>query len=150
MRTANGLLLILFTGGVVSLASAQPAAVGQPNPPTPARASTVILAGGMPEPDLIALSVAVAAAQPDTDFVLDSNRADAIIKPFLDRLKPGTVTPVGTFPKNHDTTKRWGIADPVARPVETDPVAFAWSLFPKAARAVVAPRTPINELLQAA
>ncbi|MCE9562452.1 MAG: hypothetical protein K8U57_10405 [Planctomycetes bacterium] len=148
MRFAYGLLLILFTGVVVSLAPAQPTAVGQPAPP--ARGGNVILAGAMPEQDLIALSVAVAAAQPDADFVLDSNRADVIIKPFLDRLKPASVTPVGTFPKDHNATKRWGIADPVLKPVEADPVAFAWSLFPKAERVVVAPRFPTNDLLQAA
>ncbi len=148
MRTVQGLMFVLFTGITVGLAPGQPVIVGQPA--TTARVGTVILAGGMSEPDLIALSVAAAAAQPDADFVIDSNRAEAIVKPFLDRLKPATVTPVGTFPKDHDPARRWGITAPTAKPVEADPVAFAWSLFPKAERVVVAPRLPNAELLQAA
>jgi len=145
MRTAHGILLILILTTTVSVAPGQP-----PIANSPARVGTVILAGGMPEPELIALSVAAGTAQPDADFVLDSTRAETIIKPFLDRLKPATVIPVGSFPKNHDASRRWGISDPVARPIEADPVAFAWSLFPKAERVVVSPRIPSGELLQAA
>ena len=69
---------------------------------------------------------------------------------FLDRLRPATVTPVGGFPAGFDPGKRWGVAGPVVRPASADPVGYAWSLFPKAENAVVAPRAPAAELLQAA
>ncbi|WP_439621047.1 hypothetical protein [Gemmata sp.] len=147
MRVVACLLLLLAIGATVTRTPAQPPA---PQPPVPPRGGTVVLAGEMPEPDLIALGVAVAAAQPDADFLLDTPRAGAIVKPFLDRLKPAAVIPVGAFPKGHDAAKRWGVADPVLKPTEADPVAFAWSLFPKAERAVVAPRAPTAELLHAA
>ena len=42
------------------------------------------------------------------------------------------------------------MTEPVASPARADPVEYAWSLYPKAGRAVVAPRAPAPELLQAA
>src|SRR5205809_420979 len=62
-----------------------------PAAPAPARAGAVVLAGGMPEPDLVALSVATAAALPDADFLLDTPRAETTVRQFLDRLRPATV-----------------------------------------------------------
>ena len=150
--SARGLLLCLPLAGLASVALIpQPEAAGRSAPPAaPVRAGTVVLAGAMPEPDLIALGVMTAGAQPDADFVLDTGRAEAVVKPFLDRLNPATVTPVGAFPAGHDSARRWGVAAPVSRPAEADPVAFAWGLYPKAEHAVVAPRVPTAELLQAA
>jgi hypothetical protein len=149
-RRARGpLLVVLLAGfGALALVSRHPST--GPAAAPEARAGSVVLAGAMPEPDLVALGVMTAAAMPDADFLLDSDRAESVVKPFLDRLRPATVTPVGSFPKDHDASRRWGVADPVARPAEADPVAYAWSLFPKAERAVVAPRAPPAELLQAA
>lgn len=114
------------------------------------RGGTVIIAGRMPDPDLVALSVMTAAATPDADFLLDTHRAETTIRPFFDRSRPEKVIPVGAFPEDHDPAKRWGVTNPVAHPPEADPVAYAWSLFPKADRVVVAPRKPHAELLQAA
>jgi hypothetical protein len=104
----------------------------------------------MAEPDLVALSVMTAAAMPEVDFLLDSDRAEVVVKPFLARLQPATVIPVGAFPKDHDSARRWGVTNPVTSPAKTDPVEYAWSLYPKAERAMVAPRTPMPDLLQAA
>ncbi len=149
-RSARGLLFCLLLLGTAMVALLpQPRTVvraAQPAAP-PARAGTVVLAGAMPEPDLIALGVMTAGAQPDADFLLDSGRAEAVVKPFLDRLNPAAVVPVGAFPAGHDSMKRWGVA---AQAAAADPVAFAWALYPKAERAVVAPRSPPAELLQAA
>jgi hypothetical protein len=139
---------LVLAGGVAAGLVRTPE-VGQSAPPPPERSGTVVLAGAMPEPDLIALSVATAAALPDADFLLDSPRAEAVVKPFLDRLRPATVMPVGTFPKDHDPGIRWGAAGANAA-AKPDPVEYAWGLFPKAERAVVAPRAPAAELLQAA
>lgn len=114
------------------------------------RTGTVVLAGRMPDPDLITLSVMAAAATPDADLLLDTTRSESTVRQFLDRLQPGQVVPVGAFPKDHDPARRWGVRGPIARPIQSDPVAYAWSLFPKAGRVVVAPRTPPEQLLQAA
>jgi hypothetical protein len=132
---------VLLIGGLSACpADAQPAE----------RSGTVVLAGAMPDPDLIALSVMTAAAMPDADFLLDSPRAETVVRQFLDRRRPEHMIPVGMFAKDHDPGRRWGVSDPVVRPTEIDPLKYAWSLFPKAERVVVAPRTPISELLQAA
>src|SRR5437016_7866203 len=135
---------VLMTSALTAVAAnAQPAPSGE-------RSGTVVLAGAMADVDLVALSVMVAAATPDADFLLDSPRAETIVRQFLDRRRPDRVIPVGTFPKDHDAGRRWGVTDPVARSVEADPLAYAWSLFPRADRVVVAPRTPVADLLQAA
>lgn len=139
----RGSFCVLVTGVAVGLAPAQ-----QPAQPS-VRTGTIILAGGMSEPDMIALSVA-AASQGDTDFLLDSPRAETILKQFFDRARPASVIPVGAFPKDHDASKRWGIGDPIVKAAQADPVAFAWSLYPKATTAVIAPQAPTAELLQAA
>ncbi|MBP3955782.1 hypothetical protein J8F10_10855 [Gemmata sp. G18] len=146
-RLSTRALLIGFaTLGTLS----HPLTVARAAAPEPARAGAVVLVGTVPDPDLVALGVMVAAAQPDTDFLLDSGRTESIVKPYFDRLRPAAVTPVGTFPEGLVAAKRWGVAEPVVRPTVADPVAFAWALYPKAERAVVAPRTPAPELLQAA
>jgi hypothetical protein len=152
---ARGALSGILFGGVVATGLfPPPRTVGRAAPPPPAaqppRAGAVVLAGAMPEPDLVALSVATAAALPDADFLLDTPRAETTVKQFLDRLRPAAVTPVGGFAKDHDPARRWGVAEPVVSPAKADPVEFAWSLYPKADRAVVAPRAPAPELLQAA
>src|SRR5438552_17683736 len=92
-RPARALLLV---AGFAALAPArQPTSAGAAQPAS-GRAGTVVLAGAMPEPDLIALSVMSAGAQPDADFLLDTPRAEAVVKPFLDRLRPAAVAPVGS------------------------------------------------------
>ncbi|MDB5310114.1 MAG: hypothetical protein JWO38_4316 [Gemmataceae bacterium] len=145
----SGALLML--GGVAALAITRPHRPAEGHSASPAgRAGTVLLAGAMPEPDLIALGVMAAAVTPDADLLIDSPRAETTVRQFLDRLRPERVVPVGTFPNDHDSGRRWGVTDPIVRPAEGDPVAHAWSLFPKAERAVVAPRTPADQLLQAA
>lgn len=114
------------------------------------RSGAVVIAGNMPEPELVALGVMTATATPDADFLLDTPRAETTVRQFLGRRVPATVIPVGSFPKDHDPGNRWGVGDPVVKAVEPDPVAYAWSLFPKAERAVVAPRAPHDQLLQTA
>ena len=150
-RLAPHLWVALLIGGLAGLvatgpdraADGPPAALGN-------RSGTVVLSGGMSDPDLIALSVMTAAATPDADFLLDTPRAETTVRQFLDRLRPERVVPVGSFSNDHDPGRRGGVADPVARPAMADSLAYAWSLYPKADRAVVAPRTPSAELLQAA
>ncbi|HEY3789428.1 MAG TPA: hypothetical protein VGL71_11265, partial [Urbifossiella sp.] len=111
---------------------------------------TVVVAGGMSEAELIAVSVAVAAAMPEADFLLDSPRADITTKPLFERSKPAKIIPVGTFPKDRDMAKMWGDVKSVVQPVETDPVKFIWSLYPKTSSVVLVPREPAGQLLQAA
>jgi hypothetical protein len=147
---AKPLLLLPLAALVASVPESPPRQVFAAQPAAPARAGAVVLAGAMPEPNLVALSVMCAGAQPDADFLLDGERADVIVKPFLDRLRPASVTPVGDFEKGQDSTRRWGVAAPVLSDARPDAVEFAWSLYPKAEVAVVAPRAPAPELLQAA
>ena len=80
LRAAKTLLVLLLAAPV---AAAQPAA--------PARTGAVVLAGAMPEPDLVALGVMTAAALPDADFLLDSPHAEPAVKEFLTRLRPAAV-----------------------------------------------------------
>jgi hypothetical protein len=117
---------------------------------TPRRSGTVVIAGTMPDPELVALSVMVAAANPDVDFLLDTPRTETTVRQFLDRALPAHVTPVGAFPADHDAAKRWGVPPDVAQPVQSEPIAYGWSLFAKAERAIVAPRSPPSLLLHAA
>ena len=65
----------------------------------PPASTAVIIAGGMSDAELVALSVAVASAQPDADFLLDSPRADITTKPLFDRSKPGKLVLIGAFPR---------------------------------------------------
>lgn len=145
-------LLILLAGGMtaVTLIPLDRAAETRAAPPSADPARVVVLAGAMPDADMTALAVMTAAATPDADFLLDTPRAGEVVRPFLERLNPGRVVPVGTFPKDHDPTARWGVRAPVVLDAAADPVAYAWSLYPKAARVVVAPRTPADQFLQAA
>ncbi len=116
----------------------------------PPATTAVIIAGGMSDAELVALSVAVASAQPDADFLLDSVRADITTKPLFDRSKPGKIIPVGTFPQDRDTLKLWGDVEALLQPNENDSANFVKSLFPKATRIVVVPSEPHGQLLQAA
>jgi hypothetical protein len=121
-----------------------------PLPAAPPAPSTVVMAGGMSNPDLIALSVAVAAALPDADFLMDSPRAETTTRPLFARCKPDRIIPVGAFPADRDMAKYWGDGKAAVQPNEADPAKFARSLFPKAERIVVAPSEPHGQLLQAA
>ncbi len=145
----RGILFWPLLGGAIAVGFVPTPSAAPAAPPAPDRAGAVVIAGAMPEADLIALSVAAAGATADADFLLDSPRAEVVVRPFLDRLRPAAVTPVGAFPKDHDAGRRWGAAD-VTAAAKPDPVAFAWGLYPKGDRAVVAPATPAPELLQAA
>jgi hypothetical protein len=150
-RTAKALFVLLLAGCAAFIPQPrQPDRVAAQPSAAPSRAGAVVLAGGMPEPDLVALSVATAGALPDADFLLDSPRAETVVKQFLERLRPSTVTPVGAFANDHDPARRWGVTEPVLSSAKGDPIEFAWSLYPKAERAVAAPRTNAPELLQAA
>lgn len=104
----------------------------------------------MTDAELIALSVAVASAQPDADFLLDSPRADITMKPLFDRSKPGKIVPVGAFAKDRDTAKHWGDVKVAVQPVEAKSESFIRASFPKPTLIVVAPVEPHDQLLQAA
>lgn len=127
-----------------------------PAPQAPAQArqgGTVIMAGEMPNPDLMAVSVAAAAFAPDTPFVVDTPRARTSLRLFLEYLKPAAVKQVGRVPAAVDPVRRWGYGPPVIDPEksETDAMAFAWSLAPeRVEKAVVTPAEPAEELFRAA
>jgi hypothetical protein len=110
-----------------------PQSPGKPAPP-----SIVILAGGLSDPELVALSVAAASTMPDVDFLIDSPRAALTTKPHLERVKPEKIISVGKFTPGHGAA------------AEADPTQFVRGLFPKAERVVVAPSEPHGQLLQAA
>ena len=116
----------------------------------PPATTAVIIAGGMSDAELVALSVAVASAQPDADFLLDSVRADITMKPLFDRSKPGKIIPVGTFAKDRDTLKHWGDVKAAIQPVVAKPESYIRASFPNPTRIVVAPVEPHGQLLQAA
>src|SRR5438067_13808675 len=71
-------------------------------PPT-----AVIMAGSMSDPELISLSVAIAAAMPDDDFLMDSPRSEITARPLFERSKPGKLIPVGKFTRDN-YVKAWG------------------------------------------
>jgi len=112
--------------------------------------ATVVMAGAMTDADLVALSVAVAAALPNADFLIDSPRAEITTKPLFARMKPEKIAPIGTFPADRDLTKKWGAVAAALQPNEADPVKFTHSLFPTPQRIVVVPSEPHGQLLQAA
>ena len=150
-RLRPRLVFLMLLGGVVASTVVRPPRPAETRAAPPAvRSGTVVVAGAMADADLLALAVMTAVAIPDADFLLDTPRAETTVRQFLDRLGPERVQPVGVFPEDHDPARRWGVGDPITRPVAADPVAYAWSLFPKAERVVVAPRTPADQLLQAA
>lgn len=107
----------------------------------------------MPNPDLMALTVAAAAFAPDTTFLLDTPKARTSVRIYLDVVRPATVHLVGRFPPLVDPVRRWGSGPPVIDPakVHRDPVAFAWSLVPdRVGKAVVCAADPGDELFRAA
>ena len=115
---------------VAALVAFVPRVDSRAQTPTAQQGRTVVLASGLSDPDLIALSVNTATGMPDADFLMDTPRAETTLQPFLNRNKPAKVIRVG--------------------PKDQDAVAFAWSLLPKAERIVVAPRSPSDQLMQAA
>ncbi|MFO0801256.1 MAG: C25 family cysteine peptidase [Gemmataceae bacterium] len=120
----------LFAGAL--LLGPAPRAFAQPEADDRPRAGSVILAGEMPNPDLMTLSVAAAAFKPDTTFLMDTPKARTSVKLFFDATRPATVQMVGRFPPTVDPIRRWGVGAPVLDPAKAsrDPVAFAWSLAP--------------------
>ncbi|HEX4609841.1 MAG TPA: hypothetical protein VH092_16710 [Urbifossiella sp.] len=142
----------LFAGGLALLGTPAPRAAAQ-DAADPPRSGTVILAGEMPNPDLMALSVAAAAFAPDATLVMDTPKARTSLRLFMTSVRPATVHMVGRFPPIVDPVRRWGDGPPVIVPEKAhrDPVAFAWSLAPgRVDRAVVAPADPGDELFRAA
>jgi len=140
--------------GALLLGAPAPRAAAQPDADDgPPRAGAVILAGEMPNPDLMALTVAVAAFAPDTTFLMDTPKARTSVKLFLDSTRPAKVQLVGRFPPTVDPLRRWGVGPPVldTEKATRDPVAFAWSLAPAGVgRCVVTPAEPGEELFRAA
>lgn len=142
----------LFAGGVALLGLPAPRAAAQ-DAADPPRTGTVILAGEMPNADLMTLSVAAAAFAPDATFLMDTPKARTSVKLYLDTTLPAKVHLVGRFPPLVDPVRRWGVGPPVIVPenAKADPVAFAWSLAPAGVgRAVVAPSDNWEELFRAA
>ena len=96
-----GALLVL--GGLAALATIRPDSPPEVRAAPPAeRSGTVVLAGGLSDPEVIALSVMTAAATPEVDFLIDSPKADITVALLLiDRLRPdrGDARPAsGAFP----------------------------------------------------
>ncbi len=142
----------LFAAGLVLPGLPAPRAAAQAGDEPP-RAGTVILAGEMPNPDLMALTVAAAAFAPDATLLMDTPKARTSVRLYLDAARPATVHLVGRFPPIVDPARRWGVGPPVIVPEKAhrDAVAFAWSLAPaRVERAVVAAADPGDELFRAA
>lgn len=108
----------------------------------------VVIARGLSP--AVVLAVSVAAASTNAAFLLDTPRAETTIRPFLDRLRPGRVVPVGDFPDALDLTRTWGLADRGILAKRLDPRAYVWSRFPRADKVVIAPAAPAGQLLHAA
>src|SRR5262245_35864504 len=71
---------------------------------------TVVVAGETSAEDLIALSVAVAAAEPPPVLLIDSPKAVEAHRTFLAAFKPDQVVPVGNFPEGIlDLESRLGV-----------------------------------------
>ncbi len=143
----------LFAGGLALGLTAPPVAAQEAAADQlPPRSGTVILAGEMPNTDLMTLSVAAAAFAPDATFLVDTPKARTSLRLHLMTTRPATVRMVGRFP-SIDPARRWGEGPPVIDPEKAhrDPVAFAWSLAPtRVERAVVVAAEPTDELFRAA
>src|SRR5438067_1236976 len=94
-------------------------APGTPESPAPSPPSlvlqgptdrTVVVAGEMPPEDLVALSSAVAAAEPPAVLLLDSPRTVEAHRSFLAAFRPDQVVAVGAFPDGiPDLERRLGV-----------------------------------------
>src|SRR5437763_1396232 len=83
---------------------------------------TVHLIGGdVAEVDLIAITAGLAGSQHPGVFLLDSPRAETMIKPFLARFRPERIVAVGTFPGGiNDVERRWGVAPGIVSGIDGD------------------------------
>jgi hypothetical protein len=124
-------LLAVLAGGIVPVAAqAAPARV-------------VYLAGQLADEDLIALTSAVATADPPPVLLLDTPGTAPYLNGFLTAFRPDRVVPVGTFADTvAERERRLGVT--LAPPLQWD------ALFPQAERVVVSPARPRRLLLQAA
>ena len=145
------LSVALLTVAVFSGSPGQPGTGASAPPVSPAPAGgSVIIAGGLSDTDLVAVSVAAAAAEPATVFLVNSVHEESPVRAFLERARPTRLVPVGIFRGYQGASERWGVDPSAARPAEADTRAFVRSLFPRATRVVVCPKAPAGELLQAA
>jgi hypothetical protein len=147
-RTPLFVSLALLTFGLVS--GPAPQTVLRAEPGRPER--VVYLARGLSDQELVALSAAVAAADPNALVLLDSTQSAPFLKAFLSAYRPEQTIPVGAFPDGLAELERR--LDVKARPLvpwtRGPPLALGRSLFPDAAGLVVCPAEPRGQLLQAA
>ena len=121
--------------------------------PEPAASQrTVYLIGeGVAEADIVAVSAALAGGGKPGVLLLDSPRAEAVVKPFLARYRPDRVVAVGNFPGGIDAVEqRWGVSRAVVSGIDPEPADYARSLAGGTERVVVCPAAPAGLLLQAA
>jgi len=117
----------------------------------PAERTVHVVGGDVAETDLIAITAGLTAAGHPGVFLLDSPRAETLIKPFFTRFRPERIVAVGTFPGGiNDVERRWGVAAGIVSGVDGDAAAYARSLVQTAERVVVCPESPPGQLLQAA
>jgi hypothetical protein len=106
----------------------------------------VVVAGAMTEPQLVAVSAAV-AARPGTTLLLDSPALSPYLRRFLADFRPDAVWPAGTFKDGRAALEaRLGVSvlDPLA------PDEAVKRLLPDAPGLVVCPPVPREDLLRAA
>ena len=131
--------------------SAYPARCGRQIEPD-ASDTEVFIVGDVPEDELIALSVAIAAARPDGAVLFDSPACSSANRSFLEACHARCVTPLGHFEAGvADLERRLG-TKARAKPCweNRQPVGLWKALFPRAECVVVCPARSRPLLLQAA
>src|SRR5436309_15840179 len=77
----------------------------------PAERTVHVIGGDVAETDLIAISAALAGGKHAGVLLLDSPRAESIIKPFFARMRPERIVALGMFPGGiNEVERRWVVA----------------------------------------
>ncbi len=129
---------------------ALPTCQSQPVVQAPAR--PVYLARGLSDIGTIQLGAALAAAEPDATFLLDSECLSPYAAAYLAALQPGRVVPVGDYSEGlGDVEKRLKVKiDPAIAWNGGPPLGLWRQWFPKASQVVICPAEPRAQLLQSA
>lgn len=105
----------------------------------------VYLGGRLGHQELVPFTAAIAAADPSAVVLLDSPKAAAYTRAFLEAYRPDRVVPVGDFPQGAPDATRRSLGSKNGRPT-----GLWLALFPRAPRVVVSPAEPRSLLLQSA
>jgi hypothetical protein len=122
------------------------------SPPAEGARRNVYLARGLSDESLITLQATLAAFDPDSLLLLDTDATAPHVKAFLASFRPARIVPIGSFPSDGaDLETRLGLRpEPIVAWTHGPPLKLWHSLFSRAEQVVVCPAGPRAQLLQAA